>query len=42
MINLTTHDETTLGAMDGQVLDDNKNTIITKGKDGFVKKKSKL
>ena len=36
MIDLTTHDEKTLRAVEGQVLDDNKNTIITKEEDGFV------
>ena len=37
MIDLTTHDEKTLrAAIEGQVLDDSKNTIITKEEDGFV------
>jgi hypothetical protein len=36
MIDLTTHDEKTLQAVEGQVLDDSKNTIITKEEDGFV------
>ena len=36
MIDLTTHDEKTLRAVEGQVLDDSKNTIITKEEDGFV------
>ena len=36
MICLTTHDEKTLRAIEGQVLDDNKNTNITKEDDGFV------
>ena len=35
MIHLITHDETTLGAIEGQVLDDSKNTIITKEEDEF-------
>ena len=30
MINLITHNKTTLGAIEGQVLDDSKNTNITK------------
>ncbi len=33
MIDLITHYETTLGAMEGQVLDDSKNTNITKEED---------
>ena len=33
MIDLTTHDEKTLRAIEGQVLDDSKNTIITKEED---------
>ena len=33
MIYLITHDKTTLGAMEGQVLDDSKNTNITKEED---------
>ena len=36
MIHLITHYETTLGAIEGQVLDDNKNTNITKEEDEFV------
>ena len=36
MIDLTTHDEKTLRVVEGQVLDDSKNTIITKEEDGFV------
>ena len=37
MIDLITHDETTLGAMEDQVLDDSKNTTkITKEEDEFV------
>ena len=36
MINLTTHDEKSLGAIEGQVLDDNKNTNITKEEDEVV------
>ena len=36
MIDLTTHDEKTLRVVGGQVLDDSKNTIITKEEDGFV------
>ena len=36
MIDLITHYETTLGAMEGQVLDDSKNTNITKEEDEFV------
>ncbi len=36
MIDLTTHDEKTLRAVEGQVLDDSKNTIITKEEYGFV------
>ena len=30
MINLITHDEKTLGAIEGQVLDNSKNTKVTK------------
>ena len=33
MIHLITHYETTLGAIEGQVLDDSKNTNITKEED---------
>ncbi len=33
---MITHDENTLGAMEGQVLDDSKNTKITKEEDEFV------
>ena len=36
MITVITHDENTLGAMEGQVLDDSKNTKITKEEDEFV------
>ena len=37
MIILITHDETTLGAIEGQVLDDSKNTKISlKEEDEFV------
>ena len=36
MIDLTTHDEKTLRVVEGQVLDDSKNTIITKEEDEFV------
>ncbi len=36
MIDLITHYETTLGAMEGQVLDDSKNTNITKEEDEVV------
>ena len=37
LIDLTTHDEKTLrAAIEGQVLDNSKNTIITKEEDGFV------
>ena len=34
IIDLTTHDEKTLQAIEGQVLDDSKDTIITKEEDG--------
>ena len=33
MIHLITHEENTRGAMEGQVLDDSKNTKITKEED---------
>ena len=36
MIYLTTHDENSLGVIEGQVLDDNKNTNITKEEDEVV------
>ena len=36
MIDEKTHDEKTLRAIEGQVLDDSKNTIITKEEDEFV------
>ena len=36
MIDLTTHDEKTLRAIEGQVLDDSKNTNITKKEDEVV------
>ena len=36
MIHLTSHDEKTLEAIEIQVLDDNKSTIITKEGNGFV------
>ena len=36
MIDLTTHDEKTLRAIEGQVLDDSKNTNITKEEDELV------
>ena len=35
MIDLTTHDEKTLRVVEGQVLDDSKNTKITKEEDGL-------
>ena len=36
MIYLTTHDEKSLGVIEGQVLDDNKNTNIIKEEDEVV------
>ena len=42
MIILITHDETTLGAIEGQVLDDSKNTNITKEEDEFCQYISNL
>ena len=36
MIYLNTHDERTLRALEGQVLDDSKNTNITKKEDEVV------